>query len=260
MPASGEHGLNPDQLFSPDETELFTRVVTLAEKAGKHVELMVVPGADPYEAIVRTAERLEASRMVMGISPKLTPAEQAKEVGAQWERLPEPRPSLSLELFLPEERRSIFFNLGPHPPRLWPEDLNLLHRLWLELSESGPGARLRHRDVVGVALRRLDRELHAGMRDEVLADVLSEVSGEPQPGHKRLAAALGSTLGWKRCTRKRSGNRGRKLLSPPPSHFRSSHSGAPPPSSSATSPRRPSTPAVLPKRPSAPAPRGSSSG
>jgi amino acid transporter len=45
---SGEHGLTPDQIFSTDETELFTRVVTLAEKAGKHVELMVVPGPDPF--------------------------------------------------------------------------------------------------------------------------------------------------------------------------------------------------------------------
>ena len=87
---------------APDETELFSGVVSLAEKAGKHVELMVVPGADPM---------------------KLRPS-RARRWGRSGERLPEPRPSLSLELFLPEERRSIFFNLGSHPPRLWPEDLD----------------------------------------------------------------------------------------------------------------------------------------
>ncbi len=44
---SGEHALESSQLFSEDETNVFTRVVTLAEKAGKHVELMVVPGSGP---------------------------------------------------------------------------------------------------------------------------------------------------------------------------------------------------------------------
>ena len=44
---SGEHPLDTDQIFSADETDVFTKVVSLAEKAGKHVELMVVPGTDP---------------------------------------------------------------------------------------------------------------------------------------------------------------------------------------------------------------------
>ncbi|MEI9976032.1 MAG: hypothetical protein WDO73_30625 [Ignavibacteriota bacterium] len=60
--ASGEHSLNTEQIFSEDETTVFTAVVTLAEKAGKHVELMVVPGSDPYEALVRTAALLRSSR------------------------------------------------------------------------------------------------------------------------------------------------------------------------------------------------------
>ncbi|MCL5744269.1 MAG: amino acid permease, partial [Acidobacteria bacterium] len=119
---SGEHGLTPDQIFSTDETEIFTKVVTLAEKAGKHVELMVVPGPNPFAAIVQTAQRLECSRMVMGLSPKMDPAAQGKVVGAEWEYLPEPRPSLSLEIFDSGSGKSIYFNLGPHPPRLWPED------------------------------------------------------------------------------------------------------------------------------------------
>ena len=54
---SGEHALAADQIFSTDETTVFTKVVNLAEKAGKHVELMVVPGNDPYEAVVQTAAR-----------------------------------------------------------------------------------------------------------------------------------------------------------------------------------------------------------
>ena len=174
---SGEHPLEAGQIFSDAETMVFTRVVSLAEKAGKHLELIVVPGPDPYEAAVQTAARLQSSRIVMGLSPKLTPAEQGAEVGRCWERLPEPRPALSLEIVPEDQRDTVFFNLGPHPPRLWPEDLELAHQLWLELSATGPGAKLHHRDVMGVALRRMSEELHSDRSGEVVADVFREVAG-----------------------------------------------------------------------------------
>jgi amino acid transporter/nucleotide-binding universal stress UspA family protein len=175
---SGEHGLEPGQLFSADETEVFTKVVSLAEKAGKHVELMVVPGSDPYAAIVQTAQRLQSSRIVMGLSPRMSPAEQGAAVGRHWENLPEPRPSLSLEIVVPGEEGSIFFNLGPHPPRLWPEDIELVHRLWLELAARGPGAKLHHRDIVSVALRRMQQELQSGRGEEIVAEVMRQASNE----------------------------------------------------------------------------------
>ena len=175
--ASGEHALETNQIFSEDETVVFSRVVTLGEKAGKHVELMVVPGSDPYEAVVQMAARLQSSRIVMGLSPKLTPSEQGAQVGYYWEQLPEPRPSLSLEIVLENQIDTVFFNLGPHPPRLWPEDIDLAHRLWLDLTARGPGSKLHHRDIIGVALRRMDAELRSGRSDEVVADIQREVSG-----------------------------------------------------------------------------------
>jgi amino acid transporter len=173
---SGEHSLDSGQIFSDDETNVFTHVVTLAEKAGKHVELMVVPGSNPYEAVVQTAARLQSSRIVMGLSPKLTPSEQGAQVGYFWEQLPEPRPSLSLEIVLENMKDTVFLNLGPHPPRLWPEDIDLAHRLWLELSAKGLGAKLHHRDIIGVALRRMNAELHSDLSSAVVADVLKEVA------------------------------------------------------------------------------------
>ena len=175
--ASGEHALETNQIFSEDETVVFSRVVTLGEKAGKHVELMVVPGSDPYEAVVQMAARLQSSRIVMGLSPKLTPSEQGAQVGHYWEQLPEPRPSLSLEIVLENQIDTVFFNLGPHPPRLWPEDIDLAHRLWLELSNRGPGSKLHHRDIIGVALRRMNAELQSERSGEVVQDILREVSG-----------------------------------------------------------------------------------
>ncbi|HEY7391548.1 MAG TPA: APC family permease [Bryobacteraceae bacterium] len=179
---SAEYPLTTDQIFADDETAVFTRVVSLAEKAGKHVELMVVPGADAYEAVVQTAARLRSARIVMGLSPKLTPSEQGAQVGRFWEQLPEPRPSLSLEIVLENQTDIVFFNLGPHPPRLWPEDIDLVHRLWLQLSDKGPGAKLHHRDVVSVALRRMNEDLQSERSQEVVADVVRELSN----GHDHL--------------------------------------------------------------------------
>jgi hypothetical protein len=70
-------------------------------------------------------------------------------------------------------------NLGPHPPRLWPEDVDRLHDLWLRLAEDeSVGARLHHRDVVGVALRRLERQLESDQRMDVLDDLKRELRHE----------------------------------------------------------------------------------
>jgi hypothetical protein len=69
----------------------------------------------------------------------------------------------------------VFVNLGPHPPRLWPEDVDRLHRLWLRLTEETPlGSKLHHRDVVGVALRRMEQELDSPTRQWVLQAIEDE--------------------------------------------------------------------------------------
>ena len=174
---TGEYVLEPDQMFSDAETQVFSKVVNLAEKAGKHVELMVVLGTDPYDATVQTAARLQSSRIVMGLSPKLTPSEQGAQVGVYWEKLPEPRPSISLELVLENQQDVVFVNLGPHPPRLWPEDIDLVHRLWLRLSAGGLGAKLHHRDVLSVALRRMAADLESPRAAEVVEDIAREAAG-----------------------------------------------------------------------------------
>ncbi|MGC8794173.1 MAG: APC family permease, partial [Bryobacteraceae bacterium] len=95
--------------------------------------------------------------------------------GLAWERLPEPRHGFSLEIIAPD-RPSVYVNLGPHPPRLWPEDIERLHKLWLQLSGIEEfGSRLHHRDVVGLALRRLERDLAGDKREEVLEDLRKEL-------------------------------------------------------------------------------------
>jgi amino acid transporter/nucleotide-binding universal stress UspA family protein len=172
---AGEYQLAQNQLFTDYERELFSKVVETAEKEGKTVELLVVPSVDPFDAIVQTAQRLQASRVVTGASLRMETAELARRIGLAWEKLPEPRHAFSLEILDPNHA-SFFVNLGPHPPRLWPEDVQRLHGLWLRLSEGSFGSRLHHRDVIGVALRRLEQDLDdPDRRDQAIDDLDSEL-------------------------------------------------------------------------------------
>jgi amino acid transporter/nucleotide-binding universal stress UspA family protein len=183
--AFGEHDPTAGEVFSTDVAKLFSLVVTLAEKAGKHVELMVVPGRLPNRTLVETAERLRSSLVVMGVSGKMTADEQAKLFGDSWEGLPQPRPQLSLQVFNHATGETRYFNLGPHPPRLWPEDLDLLHRLWLELSERDTGSTLHHRDVVRVALRRLSADLRSRGPEEILGSLREDTDQEAEKTAER---------------------------------------------------------------------------
>jgi hypothetical protein len=169
-----EYELKDHQIFSDYEKELFTRVVTLAEKEGKPVELLVVPATDPFVALVHTAQNLKASRLVTGISRTMASEELARRIGLAWESLPEPKTPFSLEIISPD-REPTYVNLGPHPPRLWPEDVERVHDLWLRLAgEENVGSTLHHRDVVGVALRRLEQELGTELREEIVAEIKRE--------------------------------------------------------------------------------------
>lgn len=145
----------------------------MAEKAGKTVDLLVVPGVDPFDAMVQTASKLQASRLVTGVSARMDSEELARRIGLAWEKLPEPRHPFSLEIITPG-RPSVYVNLGPHPPRLWPEDLDRTHLMWLRLQQRF-GSRLHHRDVVGVALRRLQSDLEGERGEDVVRDLEKEL-------------------------------------------------------------------------------------
>jgi hypothetical protein len=172
---AAEYDLRDDQLFADYEQELFSHVVSMAEKEGKSVELLVVPAVDPFDAMVQTAAKLEATRLVVGVSARMASEELAQRIGLAWERLPEPRHAFSLEITNPD-RPSIFVNLGPHPPRLWPEDVDRLHKIWLRLSElPGLGSKIHHRDIVGIALRRLEKELETSVPEEIAGNIEREI-------------------------------------------------------------------------------------
>jgi amino acid transporter len=165
--ASGEYDLTPDQLFSTIEQLLFTKVLAVAEKEGKPVRLAVVAANDLWEGILRTAANLQSSTVVCGSSSKMPVTEQARLIGLAWERMPEPRPRVTLEIFTPSGQEQIFY-LGPHAPRLTPKEIDLLHKLWLKLSEKLSGEEIHHHDIVHFALDEVEREMNEGQGDAVV--------------------------------------------------------------------------------------------
>jgi amino acid transporter len=164
---TGEYDLAPDQLFSTIEQLLFTRVLSVAEKEGKPVRLAVVAANDLWEAILRTAANLESSAVVVGSSAKMSVTDQAREIGLSWERMPEPRPRVVLEIFTPSGQEQIFY-LGPHAPRLTPKEIDLLHKVWLQLSDKLSAQEIHHHDIIHFALDEIERELADGKEEEVL--------------------------------------------------------------------------------------------
>ena len=164
---AGERDLYDSTPFSDYERRLFTRVVALAEKHGKPVELVVVPASNVVDALAQTAVRLDAAEIVAGLSSKVSPQEQARELGRAWERLPEkPRRQVWLKIVGPENQ-SYGRYLGAHPPDLTVDDVSLIHKIRLQVSKVPARRRVRHRDVVRVALDRLDRDLR-GQSDVML--------------------------------------------------------------------------------------------
>ncbi|MBV9608658.1 MAG: APC family permease, partial [Acidobacteria bacterium] len=144
------------------------------------------PAKNVFDATVISAQHLNSSRLVCGLSNKLSADEQAKLTGDAWERLPEPRPRLTLDIIAPDGTVKSY-ELGPHMPRLRPEDVDLLHKLWLDLS-SDPrfGGSLHHYHVLALALEELKKQLRDGHRDEIVQDLQQEMSPDQHPiEHRR---------------------------------------------------------------------------
>jgi nucleotide-binding universal stress UspA family protein len=181
----GSAVVEASQVFDHYEQELFTAAVAVAEKEGKPVSLLVVPATDIFEAIILTAQRLDSSRIVCGLSNKLTTDEQAKLTGDAWERLPEPRPRLILEIHEPSGKVREY-PLGPHTPRMRAQDLELMHQVWLDITSDPKYCGAHHYHIVALALEELRRELNSDQRAEVLAKLLDEMHrDEPLKGETK---------------------------------------------------------------------------
>jgi len=163
---SGSREFEIKEIFKEYEHKLFTAVVGVAEKVGKPVLLLVTVGSNVFDTMMIAAQSLESARVVCGSSNHLSLDEQAKLSGDAWERLPEPKPRLTLEIISPYEIHTV--RLGPHAPRLRSEDIELCHSIWLRIVSRPEFAGVHHYHVVALALRELQREIENGGEQPLL--------------------------------------------------------------------------------------------
>lgn len=179
----GEYELAPEQLFSLEEQTLFTRALELSEKKGKSIHLAVAAATDKWGAILRAAQTMQSSTAVLGSSPNTPVIEEARVAGLAWERLADPKPQLTLEVYFPGGQEHVFY-LGPHAPRLTRREIDLLHGLWLEVSKQVAPQELHHHDVVHFALEELRREMSTAEWQDVVRRLrrhLEDIRKMPTP-------------------------------------------------------------------------------
>jgi hypothetical protein len=138
---------------------------------------------------VQTANNLEASAVVSGLSSKMTAQEQAFYLGHAWEAMPEPKRQFIFQVVYPESR-VYTFHIGPHTPSLKTEDVHLVHRLWLNITREPGLETLHHHDILTEALTRFAREYSGHDRQDILRD-LRKASGATV-----TSRALGDSGQW----------------------------------------------------------------
>ena len=162
----GSAGLGQDQMFSDYEQKLFTRVVAIAERHGRGVILLVAPGANIFDALAQAAVQLQAGMIVVGESEIMPPSQQAHLLGEAWDRTPKDGDVTTRFVVLRKDGGVQRFPLGAHVPDLSPEDIERIHKIWVEAVKAvGPG--IHHRDIVAAALSGLEHELGHGSPDAI---------------------------------------------------------------------------------------------
>ena len=150
-----------------DERRLLSAVIAVAEREGRAVRLMIVPGFNVFDSVVETALRLESSEIHVGESETLSSGEQARLLGEAWERAAKTsRADVRLVVHHPRGTTAAF-HLGAHAPAFRPEDFEHIHRLWLDVVRA-VGPSVHHRDVVRAALIYMEQHLNGPDRDAVL--------------------------------------------------------------------------------------------
>jgi len=170
MGAGGPEYLSAeDQSFSEHEQMLFTKAVSVAESFGKKVSLLVVPAGDVFAALVQGANSLEVDSVVSGQSTSMTAEDQAFHLGQAWEALPEPKRQFNFYVVGSDGETKVFY-IGPHAPALGPDDVQLVHRLWLNMRRDPSVQDLHHSDIITYALTRLAGQ-YAREKVEILRDL-----------------------------------------------------------------------------------------
>jgi amino acid transporter len=176
-PDAGVRDLDVESVFTDYEQLLFTKVVALAERHGRPVRLLIVPGGNVFDAVVQTAVHLKSPEIALGESAKMSASDQVRLLGEAWERTAkDPDLQVRAVVYRTDGTRDVF-HLGAHAPDLSPDDVELVHRLWLDCVRAG-SPRVHHRDVVAVALRDFEARLEGSERESLLARMRIQTEGQ----------------------------------------------------------------------------------
>ncbi|SNS97221.1 Amino acid transporter [Granulicella rosea] len=175
-----------EQLFSEHEQMLFTKAVSVAESFGKHISLLVVPAGDIFAALAQTANSLDCAAVVSGQSTKLTAHEQAYHVGQAWEALPEPKRQFTFYVVKPDGE-ALSYHIGPHAPTINPDEVQLVHRLWLNLRRMPQMHDLHHSDIITYALTNMAKEFADNQQHTLngLKECMQKPASKPHLGSSR---------------------------------------------------------------------------
>ena len=99
----------------------------------------------------------------------MTAEDQAFHMGQAWEALPEPKRQFNFYVVGPDGETKVFY-IGPHAPTLSPDDVQLVHRLWLNMRRDPSVPDLHHSDIITYALTRLAGQ-YAREKAEILRDL-----------------------------------------------------------------------------------------
>ncbi len=179
-----------EQSFSEHEQMVFTKAVSVAESFGKKVSLLVVPAGDVYAALAQGASSLEVDSVVSSTSSRMTPEDQAFHLGQAWEALPEPKRQFNFYVIGHDGETKVFF-IGPHAPKLTADDVQLVHRLWLNMRRDPSMLDLHHSDIITYALTHLAGQ-YAREKEVILRDLRNyralEASNTAQPRVSEFSA------------------------------------------------------------------------
>ncbi|MCX6545276.1 MAG: APC family permease [Acidobacteria bacterium] len=183
-PDTGYRDLALARLFADYEQTLFTKVVAVAEREGRPVKLLVVPSTNASDAIAQTAVRLQSTEIVVGESAKISGAQMALMLGEAWDRIDKDRDFRSRLVVCQRSGALEMYQLGLHVPPLTPEDLELIHKLWLD-AVAKLGLQVHHRDVVRTAIEELAGDLSAGARDRAVDLIARNLGRTTEPADRR---------------------------------------------------------------------------
>lgn len=155
-------GQGEEAIFTDQEQSLFTDAVKLAEKHGKTIRLVVAGSNDTFYSIAQTAFKLDCESIVLRVSHKMSPIQQAKSLSEAWDKLPN---ALKKDILIKIWRDGQFilkWNALPPLPDIQRETLRGINFLYRELNSDEKGEKISRPRIIDLAVQRLLHEYQSG--------------------------------------------------------------------------------------------------